>query len=120
MHPKSEIEKTYVAKLNRIPSGEELAKIKHGIKIDDRVVEVKRLKVKKKDTIKDTAIVEITIIEGRNHIVKRLFNSLRFDVIKLSRISYGFLNINDLKSGEYRMLTIKEIKKLYSEVKNRN
>ena len=62
-------------------------------------------------------IVEVTIIEGRNHIIKKLFKELGVEVLKLSRIGYGFLDVKDLKSGEYRKLTIKEIKKLYALAK---
>ena len=114
MHPKFEIEKTYIAKLNRILTKEELHKIKNGVVVEDRKVDVRKLKVKNINKEKDTMIIEITIIEGRNHIVKKLFKTINANVLKLSRIGYGFLDIKDLKSGEYRKLSIKEIKKLYN------
>lgn len=114
MHPSNEFEKTYVAKLNKALDKDDIDKIKKGIVVDGRAVEVKRLKIKKKDIEKSTSIVEITIVEGRNHIIKKLFESLRIDVMKLSRTGYAFLEIDNLKSGEYRNLTIKEIKKLYA------
>lgn len=117
MHPSRQIEKTYIAKLDKILTKEDILAIKKGITIDKRIVEVKRFKVKKRDLEKNTDIVEITIVEGRNHIVKRLFKELGVNVVKLSRIAYGFLDIKDLKSGEYRNLTIKEIKKLYALTK---
>ncbi len=117
MHPSFEIEKTYVAKINKIPEKEDIQKLKRGIVIEGRKVDIKRFKVRKKDHEKNTSIVEIAIVEGRNHIVKKIFASLGMDVKKLSRISYGFLDLLGLKSGEYRMLTIKEIKKLYAMVK---
>lgn len=114
MHPKFEIEKTYIAKLNRILTKEELHKIKNGVVVEDRKVDVRKLKVKNINKEKGTMIIEITIIEGRNHIVKKLFKTINANVLKLSRIGYGFLDIKDLKSGEYRKLSIKEIKKLYN------
>lgn len=117
MHPSYEIEKTYIAKINKILSKEDIVKIKKGIKVENIVVEVKKIKIKKIDKEKNTMIVEITIIEGRNHIIKKLFKELGVDVLKLSRIGYGFLDVKDLKSGEYRKLTIKEIKKLYALAK---
>ena len=58
-------------------------------------------------------MVEIKIIEGRNHIVKNIFKELGYTVIKLSRISYGFLSLEGLQSGEYRKLTQKEVNKFY-------
>lgn len=114
MHPSYEIEKTYVAKINKVLDKDDINKLKKGIVIDNRKVDIKRFKVRKKDVEKNTSIVELTIVEGRNHIVKKIFESMRIDVIKLSRVSYAFLNLDGLKSGEYRKLSIKEIKKLYA------
>ena len=117
MHPSMEIEKTYMAKIDKILTKEDILALKKGITVDKRKVEIRHFKVKKKDLEKGTSIVEITIIEGRNHIVKKIFKELGINVLKLSRVSYGFLDIKDLKSGEYRNLTIKEIKKLYAAAK---
>ena len=114
MHPSYEIEKTYVAKINKVLDKDDINKLKKGIVIDNRKVDIKRFKVRKKDVEKNTSIVELTIVEGRNHIVKKIFESMRVDVIKLSRVSYVFLTLDGLKSGEYRKLSIKEIKKLYA------
>lgn len=113
MHPSYEVEKTYVAKLNKILDKDDINKLKKGIVIDNRKVDIRKFKVRKKDHEKNTSIVELTIIEGRNHIVKKIFESMRIDVMKLSRVSYAFLTLDGLKSGEYRPLSIKEIKKLY-------
>ena len=114
MHPSYEIEKTYVSKINKVLDKDDINKLKKGIVIDNRKVDIKRFKVRKKDVEKNTSIVELTIVEGRNHIVKKIFESMRIDVIKLSRVSYAFLTLDGLKSGEYRKLSIKEIKKLYA------
>lgn len=114
MHPSFAIPKTYVAKVEGIITPEHLAKLKKGIVIENRKVDIKRIKVKKKDYEKNTSLVEVTIVEGRNHIIKKLFGELKLPVIKLSRIGYGFLTLDNLKSGEYRSLSIKEIKKFYS------
>jgi len=114
MHPSYEIEKTYVAKINKVLDKDDINKLKKCIVIDNRKVDIKRFKVRKKDVEKNTSIVELTIVEGRNHIVKKIFESMRIDVIKLSRVSYAFLTLDGLKSGEYRKLSIKEIKKLYA------
>lgn len=114
MHPSFEIEKTYMAKINKIMDKDDINMLKKGILVDNRMVEIKRFKVRKKDFAKNTSLVEITIVEGRNHIVKKLFAAMHIDVLKLSRIGLAFLTLDNLKSGEYRNLTIKEIKKLYS------
>ncbi len=62
-------------------------------------------------------MVLLTIHEGHNHQVKKMFAAIGFDVIKLSRLSFAGLDVKDLKSGEYRKLSIKEVQKLYSLVK---
>lgn len=113
MHPSNGIEKKYVAKLNKFFDIADLKKLEKGIIIDNIKCKPTRVKIKKNDRIKDYSIVEITIVEGRNHIVKRVFENLGYLVDKLSRIEYAFLSIDNLRSGEYRELTKKEIKKLY-------
>ena len=113
-HPKNKVPKKYVAKLNKFMDIADLKKLEKGIDVDGRKCVPTRVKLKKNDAIKNYAIVEITIVEGRNHIVKKIFESMRIDVIKLSRVSYAFLTLDGLKSGEYRQLSIKEIKKLYA------
>ena len=117
-HPSNKVLKTYVAKLNRFLEPSDLMKLKKGVVVDGIKVIPERVKVKKSDMVKDSTIVELTIVEGRNHIVKNIFKELGYLVDKLSRIEYAFLNLDGLKSGEYRALTIKEVKKLY-EYKNR-
>lgn len=113
-HPKNKIPKTYIAKIEGLLNKDDIERLKNGIIIDGRKVAVEDFKIRDKDFEKKTSLVEVTIVEGRNHIVKRMFESLKHPVIRLSRIKIAFLEIGKLKSGEYRELTIKEIKKLYS------
>lgn len=112
MHPKNEVEKTYIAKIEGVLSPSEFYSLKKGILVEGRKVIPTHLKVRKQT--EDSQIVEIGIIEGRNHIVKKIFESLGHQVSKLKRESYAFLNLGNLKSGEYRELSLKEVKKLYS------
>lgn len=113
-HPKYEFEKTYLAKIEGILSKEDIETLKNKMIIEDRRVVIKHFKIRKKDYDKNSSLVEIGIIEGRNHIVKKIFSSLKHPVIKLSRIKYGYLELGNLKSGEYRELSLKEVKRLYS------
>lgn len=113
MHPKNKVLKTYLAKLEGILDMESYFKIKNGLIIDGKKTLVNRIKIKSKDTIKNTSLVEITIEEGRNHIVKRIFEAVNYRVTKLKRESYGFLDLGPLHSGEYRYLTNDEVKELY-------
>ena len=112
-HPSNHVPKTYVAKLSHALKPSDLMTLKKGVLVDGRVCKPRRVKVRKTDLEKDYSLVEITIIEGRNHIVKNLFKELGYLVDKLTRIEYAFLNLDGLNSGDYRKLTIKEVKRLY-------
>jgi len=112
-HPNSMVPKTYLAKLDRILEMEDYFAIKEGVKIEGRTVKVSHIKIKKKDKKKDSCYVELTIHEGRNHIVRKLFEHLRYDVVKLTRTYYGTLGLGTLLSGEYRTLSKKEVVELY-------
>lgn len=113
MHPNNGVPKKYVAKLNKCMAITDYKRLKEGISIDGIKCIPTRVKIKKNDTEKDYSIVEITIVEGRNHIVKRVFKELGYLVDKLSRVEYAFLTTDNLKSGDYRKLSPKEVKKLY-------
>lgn len=119
IHPKSEISKTYVAKVKGFVSKENIKNLCKGVKIDNYITAPSQAKLKKYDKIQNTSIVELTIHEGRNHQVKKMFSSLGFDVIKLKRETFSILNLSGLTSGEYRYLTPKEVKILYNEVNHK-
>lgn len=111
-HPSNNVEKLYRVTIDGILTTEEIYQLKDGIDIDGVKVVPTRVKVKKRNLNKNTEIVEFGIVEGRNHIVKRVFEKINHPVIKLKRESYAFLNVVDLAYGEYRDLTPKEVKRL--------
>ena len=112
MHPSNKIDKFYVAKVKGIVTGDEIKKLKQGILLDGSKVYPSRVKLKKIDKKSLTSIVEITIHEGKNHEVKRIFESIDHEVLKLKRESFAFIGLGNLKSGERRMLTTKEVRQL--------
>ncbi|MFO1441755.1 rRNA pseudouridine synthase [Bacillus sp. Bva_UNVM-123] len=112
MHPKSEVEKVYVAKVKGIPSREELKNLERGIRLEDGKTAPAKSKLLSLDKKKQTAIVELTIHEGRNRQVRRMFDAIGHPVVKLKRERYGFLTLQSLKVGEARELTIHEVKQL--------
>lgn len=114
MHPSNDITKTYIAKLEGILTMEEYFRLKDGIVIDGVKCVPKKVKIRKKTLETNTCMVEISIVEGRNHIIKKLFASVNHSVIKLKRESFAFLSVKNLKSKEYRELTREEVKKLYA------
>jgi len=115
MHPKSKIDKVYIEKINGLIGKSQLQKLERGILIDGKKTSKSRARIKSYDKKTDTSIVELTIHEGKNHQVKKMFEALGYDVLKLKRERISFLDVNNLKSGEYRILNPKEVKKLYNE-----
>ncbi|MBR3523760.1 MAG: rRNA pseudouridine synthase [Bacilli bacterium] len=113
-HPKNNIEKTYVAKVNGFLTSENINKLKNGVVIDGKKTNKAKVKVKKYDKKTNTSLVELVIHEGKNHQVKKMFEAIGLKVLKLRREKIAFLTLTGLKSGEVRELTIHEVKKLYS------
>ena len=120
MHPSNNIDKVYVAKIKGFLTNDEIESLKKGVIIDGVKTSKSRVKVKKYDRKTNTSIVEITIHEGRNHQVKKMFEQVNHEVLKLKRERLSFLDLSGLKSGEYRYLNPKEVKKLYNETKNQD
>ncbi|MCM3114677.1 rRNA pseudouridine synthase [Neobacillus sp. MER 74] len=112
MHPKNEIDKVYVAKVKGIPLKENLRKLERGIRLEDGKTAPARVKLLSADNKKQTAIVEITIHEGRNRQVRRMFEAIGHEVVKLKRERYGFLTLSGLRTGDARELTPHEVKQL--------
>ena len=113
MHPTSNVDKVYMAKLEGIIKGEQINQLKDGINLDGELVKASRVKLKKVDPKSNTCMVQITIHEGKNHQVKRMFKEVGFEVAKLKREKEAFFDLKDLQSGEFRKLTPKEVAKVY-------
>ena len=112
MHPKYRIHKTYIAKVKGLPLREDLKKLDRGIVLEDGKTAPAKTKVIKTDKRKGTAVVEITIHEGRNRQVRRMFDAIGFPVMKLKRERYGILDLKGLNAGDWRELKPHEVKTL--------
>jgi 23S rRNA pseudouridine2605 synthase len=108
MHPKYKVQKTYIVNLSR-PLDEKIRlKLAGGIKLDGKKTAPAKIEFVNKDVF-DT--VAITLTEGRNRQVRRMFENYGFFVRKLHRSLYGHLTVDGLNAGEYRKLSILEINK---------
>lgn len=114
IHPKHEVSKQYIAKLSSAVNPREIKKLITGVLVDGIKTKADRVKIKKIDKKKGISIVEIVIHEGKYHQVKKMFAAIGYEVISLKREKMAFLDLSGLKSGEYRHLNIKEVKKLYN------
>ena len=119
-HPKNNIDKVYLAKLKGIIKVDAINKLKDGIELDGTVVKPTKVKLRKVNKENNTCIVEIIIHEGLNHQIKRMFSSVGYDVLKLTRQRVGIFTCQNLKSGEYRKLTPKEVQIVYSYKEKKN
>lgn len=117
IHPKNEIQKLYIAKIDEAVNPQEIKKLLSGVIIDGQKTKADRVKIKKLDRRKNKTIIEIVIHEGKYHQVKRMFEQIGYHVESLKREKFAFLDLKGLNSGEYRHLTTKEVKILYSLVK---
>ncbi len=117
-HPKNNIDKVYIAKIEGLITKGNIRTLENGVVIDGKKTAKSKAKILKADKKSNTSIVELTIHEGRNHQVKNMFKALGYNVIKLKRERISFLTVDGLSSGDYRQLSIHEVKKLYNEAKD--
>lgn len=113
-HPSHNVEKQYFAKVKGFFKKEDAIKLSKGIILEGTKTKPAIFKMDRYDKKTDSSYVKVIITEGRNHQVKNMFNALGYDVEKLKRERYAFLTLDGLKSGEYRELSLKEVKILYS------
>ena len=107
-HPKHTVYKTYLAALNDVPHPKDIDRLKKGVVIDGRKTQQPKV-----NWLKDN-VVEISISEGRNRQVRKMFEAIGYEVVNLKRISIGNLNLGNIPLGRWRHLNISEIKYLKS------
>ena len=112
MHPSNQIEKVYLVKTPGILTKVELHALLSGVIIDGFKTSPAKVRIKQYNKSSNLSLVEITIHEGKNHQVKKMFEAVNHEVVKLKRERIGFFDLSGLKIGEYRRLTIKEVKKV--------
>ena len=106
-HPTSEIPKTYMARIEGTMQEKDLNRIRSGIELDG--VMTKKCKAHIVETNKAYTKVHVTITEGKNRQVRRMFEAIGRNVEFLKRVSIGRLKLTGLDRGEVRPLTAEEI-----------
>ncbi|WP_368657273.1 23S rRNA pseudouridine(2605) synthase RluB [Metabacillus halosaccharovorans] len=112
MHPRYEVEKSYVAKVKGIPARDKMKLLERGIQLEDGKTAPAQVKVLSVDKKKQTSIIELKIHEGRNRQVRRMLEAIGLQVVKLKREKFAFLNLNGLATGDSRELSPHEVKQL--------
>jgi 23S rRNA pseudouridine2605 synthase/16S rRNA pseudouridine516 synthase len=106
MHPSHNIEKEYLATLDKKFQRADLPKLTGGMRLKDTGEKVSACKAK---ILGDGSVVWVSLHEGKNRQLHRMFWSLGYEVKKLERISYAGLSIEGLKRGEWRYLSPAEV-----------
>ena len=109
-HPKHEVYKTYRARVAGILSNEKVAKLRKGVDIGGFVTSRAKVNVIKGNA--HSTIVEISIHEGKNRQVRKMFAAVGNPVQELERIAIGEIRLGHLKEGHYRKLTREEVEYL--------
>ena len=103
IHPRYEVSKTYRVKISGDVTEEKLDRLRAGIELDDGLTAPAEIFLLDKD------LVEVTIHEGRNRQVRRMFAAVGCDVKRLRRIKFAGLTLDGLKVGKWRSLTAAEV-----------
>lgn len=111
-HPKHEIEKTYNVTLRGIIKNAQVEELEKGVKIEDYITKRAKVKILKIDNEKNISRIQITIHEGKNRQVRKMCEAVGKKVLALHRAKIGSIDVKDLKIGEWRYLSKKEIEKL--------
>jgi len=116
-HPRFGVTKIYRAVIDGSPEAETLERLQQGVWLGDRRkgdgFKTARSRIKVVTRNRDMSILEITINEGRNRQVRRMFATLGHKVRHLTRIKMGPLELGSLKAGDSRPLRAAEVKALY-------
>lgn len=114
IHPRNEIDKVYLARVKGLATKENLRPLTRGVVIEGKKTKPAVYNILKVDPVKNRSVVELTIHEGRNHQVKKMFEAVGLQVDKLSRTRFGHLDVAGLRPGEFRRLNKKEVSQLHN------
>jgi len=108
-HPRYQVPRVYHAKVHGIPSAQTIERATRGVVVDGEKLSAERVRYLERDK---NAWIEVTLREGKNHEVKRLFEALGHPVAKLKRVAIGTLTAKGLAIGAFRSLTPQELRRL--------
>jgi pseudouridine synthase len=110
-HPRYGVSKTYLAEVKGSVAPATARTLARGVELDDGVTAPARVQVLERTHAR--SLVELTLTEGRNRQVRRMFEAVEHPVVSLARTGLGPLNLGRLKPGTYRKLGPAEVRELY-------
>lgn len=111
-HPRYGITKTYLAEVAGRPDRSIVRRLTNGVELEDGPARAESARIV--DSRPDRALIEIVMVEGRNREVRRMFEEVGHEVLRLVRTAIGPISDPDLPPGRSRRLTVSEIKTLLS------
>lgn len=111
-HPSKQVVKTYVAKVFGLVNEDKINKLRKGICLDDGITAPAQVEFLGYDQEKNLSALEISIHEGKNRQVRRMFEAVGHLVKNLKRTKYAFLDLEGVWRGQYRHLTASEVARL--------
>jgi 23S rRNA pseudouridine2605 synthase len=111
-HPRHHVPRTYHATVKGVPHGDVLDKLRTGVKLEDGVTMPAEVEYLDVDPDKNESVITITIYEGKNRQVRRMFEAVKYPVERLKRVKFGDLTLGGLQRGKYRLLTAEEVQAL--------
>lgn len=112
LHPSHEVSKVYLAKVSNQVTEAELAHLRAGVIIEGKMTSPANVRLVRKETF--CSVVLVSIHEGRNRQVRKMFEVIGHQVVSLKRVEFGPIKLNDLPMGKWRKLTTMEVEKLQS------
>lgn len=113
-HPSYEVPKTYLAEVEGVVDNHTLKRLEKGVTLSDGPVRADKVKLVSRTG--DRSLIQVSLHEGRNRVVRRMFDTVSHPVRELSRIAIGPVRLGQLKQGEIRDLTREELGALLDAV----
>jgi 23S rRNA pseudouridine2605 synthase len=110
MHPSSHLPRVYLVKIRGIPSPAKLDRLKSGIQLDDGPAHADKVEITR--CLAKSAWIKIRVTEGRNRMIRRMFEAIGHPIVRLMRVSLGPMELGNLKSGQHKSLKPSEIRML--------
>jgi 23S rRNA pseudouridine2605 synthase len=114
MHPSFGVSKTYLVEVDGVVARAVTRQLRAGVELEDGPVTIDEVKLV--DSTPQRSVLELSLHEGRNHVVRRVFEQVGHPVTRLVRVSVGPIRLGDLKAGRRRHLQREEVQALYRDV----
>ncbi len=110
LHPSHEVPKRYLCRVSNKVTEEEIRRLRQGVMIDERLTSPADVHLVRYETF--VSVVLVTIHEGRNRQVRKMFDAIGHQVVSLKRVGFGPIRLDDLPRGMWRRLTDEEVRRL--------